>query len=96
MIEDCNPDPCPGGYHDAHCYNTLYIHNDLLFLIVPCEWKYGDFGECSVTCDEGVQQRFPMITQNASNGGEPCPPHVVNGEPDEIPCTEEDCPRMYT
>lgn len=62
-----------------------------LLLTGPCLWVYGDFGECSVTCGMGVRKRFPIITQQASNGGY-CPDFVIRGIADEEICIEEDCP----
>ena len=58
----------------------------------PCLWKYGEFGECSVTCGTGIRERFPEITQHASNGGQDCPNFVHMRVPDQETCKKEDCP----
>ncbi|CAI8000139.1 Hemicentin-1 [Geodia barretti] len=59
---------------------------------VDCEWKYGEFETCSRSCGAGQMSRFPIITQHPMNGGEPCPPFVVSGQPDVQPCNLRECP----
>jgi hypothetical protein len=59
---------------------------------IDCEWEYGDFEACSTTCGAGVIKRFPIITTHPQHGGMPCPPNVINEEPDEDTCNLRDCP----
>lgn len=97
-VGSCGQDPCPGGQtnrvHIIILYKLYYFIATLwsFFYPVKCLWTYSDYNKCSVTCGQGVRQRFPIITQNASQGGEDCPPSVKRGEPEQMPCKEPDCP----
>ena len=55
-------------------------------------WEYGEYGECSRSCDGGIKKRFPIIRQPARNRGEECPTFVLNREPQEMPCNRQSCP----
>ena len=46
-------------------------------------WEYGEYGECSRSCDGGIKQRFPRIIQPARNRGRDCPPFVHNRVPQD-------------
>ena len=61
--------------------------------LVDCEWgKFGDWGQCSVTCGKGTKSRTRAKSIQESGGGKPCV-----GEPTEIaPCTERECPGEYS
>lgn len=88
IVEAANGGFCPpfvvNGVPNTQPCNTHHCP-------VPCEWEYGNFGECSKTCGGGIKQRFPMIIEPAQHGGT-CPGHVVNGEPDEESCSTQHCP----
>ena len=60
---------------------------------VPCEWEWGEYGDCSATCDGGTQSRVAIIITPAQHGGY-CPPEV--GRPDTRACNTQDCPRENT
>ena len=59
--------------------------------IVHCEWEYGEFGECSVSCGRGEKRRFPIITQQPQHGGAPCPPFVYENRPEVKECSLQPC-----
>ena len=54
-------------------------------------WEWGNYGECSTTCGEGIKARFPIIMQHPQHGGMPCPPNVESEVPDEAPCNLGPC-----
>ena len=99
QIEDCNSDACPGIVIYYWIFSLTFFNAtlciSLCFLAVPCLWVYREPGECCVTCGEGICLKYPMIIQNASNGGQDCPPFVVNGDPVEGSCEGIDCPGKY-
>ena len=66
-----------------------------VFTAVPCEWDYGSFGQCSVTCGGGTKSRFPIIIRPAQHGGY-CPVHVLNEIPDTVSCNSNPCPGETT
>ena len=61
-------------------------------LPADCEWEYGEFGPCSVSCGGGTQARFPVILQPSEFGGRDCPPFVLDGVPDTRSCNTAPCP----
>ena len=61
---------------------------------VPCEWKWGEYRECSQTCGDGSSSRYPIITKEAQYGGD-CPLRVVNRIPETRGCNVMECPREY-
>ena len=67
--------------YDGCCY----------IISAPCEWEYGPFEECSVSCGGGVRFQYPIITKQATNDGF-CPPHVLEGVPLEDDCNHQACP----
>ena len=67
------------------------VLNLSVFTAVPCEWEYGSFGQCSVTCGGGTKSRFPIIIRPAQHGGD-CPEHVLNETPDTVSCNSNPCP----
>ena len=56
---------------------------------VNCEWgPYGEWSSCSKTCGEGEKYRTRLVSQPASNDGQPC-----EGEATEtMSCNETQCP----
>ena len=67
----------------------------LVFFTGVCEWEWGQYEVCSVTCGGGLQSRFPVIIMLAENGGN-CPQEVVDGEPQTQSCNTKECPREYS
>ena len=59
---------------------------------MDCEWKYGEYGECSKTCGGGTKTRFPVIITQPQHEGRVCPAHVIDGEPDSTSCNPLECP----
>ena len=57
-----------------------------------CEWEYGEFGPCSVSCGGGTQVGFPVILQSSQFGGRDCPPFVLDGVPNTRSCNTVPCP----
>lgn len=57
---------CPAAVVTKHC-NTHACPRDC----VVSSWS--DWGPCSVTCNDGVQKRFRLVTHEAQVGGAACP-----------------------
>ena len=64
----------------------------LIYFTVDCEWEWGEFEECSVTCGGGTKKRYPIITKHPQHGGKPCEPDVVNNVPETMTCNTNPCP----
>ena len=86
----------PGSYTT---YHSLSAHEMLtlvamskLFVAVDCEWKYGEYEQCSKTCGGGTKSRFPVIITHPAHDGAECPRHVVDGIPDSTTCNTQECP----
>ena len=74
---------------------TQYIWSNYVCTITSaedCEWEYGEFGDCSVTCGGGTKYRYPIIIRPATNGGRDCPQFVHDNEPDDMACNTNPCP----
>ena len=59
-------------------------------ITVDCEWEYGEYTECSVTCGGGIKYRDPIITVHPKHGGKSCPPEAL--EEDSAECNTMECP----
>ena len=92
--QDCTQGPCPGI---TTKHNTCFMNVCTVYIpiSVPCEWEYGEFGQCSATCGAAERSRFPIITQQPQHGGAGCPPFVVNRVPDVEPCNLRECPGKH-
>ena len=64
------------------------------FLAVHCEWEWGSYSVCSVSCGNGVRTRFPIITKQAKHGGRPCPLSVRRNDTESQACGGTGCPGM--
>ena len=88
-IENCNLRSCPGKQiKKIPLQPCLFI----LFSTEDCEWEYGPFEECSKSCGGGIKNQYPVITRHPTNGGESCPPNVLNDEPNSMECNTDPCP----
>ncbi|CAI8000125.1 Thrombospondin-2 [Geodia barretti] len=58
---------------------------------IPCDWEWGEYGDCTVTCGGGTQTRVPRIITPAQHGGH-CPQHVIDGVPETTTCNTATCP----
>jgi hypothetical protein len=54
---------------------------------VDCDGSYGDWGECSVTCDGGTQTRSYAVSREPANGGVACP-----ADTEMQACNSDACP----
>jgi hypothetical protein len=57
---------------------------------VDCLGAYGSWGECSVECGGGVQQRTFAVTTPAARGGANCA--QANGAAESVACRPQPCP----
>ena len=71
-------------------YRNLNMSSLALFPAVDCAFEWGRFGECSQTCDGGFRVRFPIVSEEPQNGGQPCPPAQQED------CGTTPCPRTLT
>ena len=62
-----------------------------LSLTVPCDWEWGEYGDCTVTCGGETQTRVPRIITPGQHGGH-CPQHVTDGVPETRSCNTATCP----
>ena len=75
----------------CNCYALILVAS-----AINCEWVYGEFGPCSVSCGEGTRERLPVILQPSQFGGQDCPPFVLDGVSDILPCDTGSCPGKET
>ena len=96
----CNLGPCARKPDWSFMYIILHLlnhsmkypaNNTAVFFSDPCEWKWGDYGDCSKSCGTGTKTRYPIITVPARHGGF-CPAHVLSGDPDTADCNTNPCP----
>ena len=61
-----------------------------LILAVDCEFKWGNWSQCPVTCGGGTQSREKIIIRNATHGGSECKAPFN----DTQECNQQKCPGM--
>ena len=57
-------------------------------IIVDCEWRDWEIGECSKTCGGGQRLNIRNRKIEAANGGKDC----LGGSTETVGCYEGDCP----
>ena len=60
---------------------------------VDCEWSdFGEWTQCSASCNTGIQSRFRTITRQASNGGRRC----LGARQESRTCNNQPCNALTT
>ena len=72
--------------------HTCMYMDDSVIVLVPCEWVWSEMSECTVTCKGGTRYRYPILTRAPTNGGRPCPNHVIRNKTEKYRCNEHPCP----
>lgn len=59
--------------------------NEQTCKVGDCAFEWSKWGDCSKSCNGGTQTRYPVINQESSGDGLPCPP------PESRPCNTQKC-----
>ncbi|KAJ8300966.1 hypothetical protein KUTeg_022485 [Tegillarca granosa] len=93
QVDYCNPEPCPVNVYFVETYQYfmfLVERFQCCFISVHGNWSpWGHWGDCSVSCNSGLQKRFRTCTNPApSQNGRYC----VGPSEDTTSCNTEACP----
>jgi hypothetical protein len=83
--ESCFVHGCPG------LFRFLIAKKMKPLVTEDCQWHYGDWEHCSVTCGNGTRTRFLVVDKAPSNGGNSCP----TSHSDTESCSQQQCPGLW-